>query len=124
LFVYKKKKEIGSLRKNGHLFLSIFRNLEDKFLFYVKKIGSLENALKTTSIIFVRLHKNITQFYANLPRHIFGFHHVSKNACHFIYNNNSIQYYYYYYTPNIVIKNLGIFWKQPGNNMETNKNAI
>ena len=49
----KKKKEIGSLRKNGHLFLSIFRNLEDKFLFFYKKTGSLENALKPISIIFV-----------------------------------------------------------------------
>ena len=52
----KKKKEIGSLKKNGHLFLSIFKNLEDKFLFYMKKTGLLENALKTKSIIFVRLH--------------------------------------------------------------------
>jgi len=34
LFIQNKKKEIGSLRKNGHLFLSIFKNLEDKFLFF------------------------------------------------------------------------------------------
>ena len=49
----KKKKEIGSLRKNGHLFLSIFKNLEDKFLFFMKKTGLNQNALKTVFKFFV-----------------------------------------------------------------------
>jgi len=34
LFIQNKKKEIGSLKKNGHLFLSIFRNLDGEFLFF------------------------------------------------------------------------------------------
>ena len=49
----KKKKEIGSLKKNGHLFLSIFRNLEDKFLFFMKKTVLNQNALKTVFKNFV-----------------------------------------------------------------------
>ena len=47
----KKKKEIGSPKKNGHLFLSIFQNLEDKFLFFKQKVVLLENALNTKNII-------------------------------------------------------------------------
>jgi hypothetical protein len=47
----KQEKEIGSPKKNGHLFLSIFRNLEDKFLFFKQKVVSLENALNTKNII-------------------------------------------------------------------------
>ena len=45
LFIQNKKKEIGSLRKNGHLFLSIFQNLDGEFYFFIKKTGSLEYAL-------------------------------------------------------------------------------
>jgi len=52
LFIQTKKKEIGSLRKNGHLFLSIFRNLDGEFYFFIEKSILLENALKTKSMFF------------------------------------------------------------------------
>jgi hypothetical protein len=36
-FIYSnQKKEIGSLQKNGHLFLSIFKNLDGEFYFFDK----------------------------------------------------------------------------------------
>ena len=89
LFIQNKKKEIGSLRKNGHLFLSIFRNLDGEFLFFKQKVGSLDYALNPIFKFFVRLHKYFTYFYVESSWHILCFHPVSKNACRFIYNNKT-----------------------------------